>query len=151
MRSLCTAMNSSPHLPQLEKARAQQRRPNAAKKKKRKKKKINRKKKWSVYNLHFFRQWVTFKWFKTRMQMRHSTEGEDIRCTFNFSESLKLFKIKLRGKIKLSRLLWREPNMRCTRRDDPSCPIQPESLEPTYWGSVLGRGPSGVALGHSDP
>ena len=34
MRSLRTATKSSPHLPQLEKARAQQRRPNAAKKKK---------------------------------------------------------------------------------------------------------------------
>ena len=33
MRSPCTAMKSSPRLPQLEKARAQQRRSNAAKKK----------------------------------------------------------------------------------------------------------------------
>ena len=33
MRSPCTATKSSPHSPQLEKARAQQRRPNAAKNK----------------------------------------------------------------------------------------------------------------------
>ena len=32
MRSLRTAIKSSPHLPQLKKARAQQQRPNAAKK-----------------------------------------------------------------------------------------------------------------------
>ena len=36
MRSLRTARKSSPRLPQLEKARVQQRRPNAAKKKKKK-------------------------------------------------------------------------------------------------------------------
>ena len=36
MRRPCTATKSSPHSPQLEKARVQQQRPNAAKKKKKK-------------------------------------------------------------------------------------------------------------------
>ena len=39
MRSLCTATKSSSRLPQLEKARVQQQRPNAAKKQKKKQKK----------------------------------------------------------------------------------------------------------------
>ena len=42
MRSLRTAVKSSPHSPQLERARVQQRRPSAAKNLKKKKKKANR-------------------------------------------------------------------------------------------------------------
>ena len=73
--------------------------------------------------------------------MRRNIEGEGFRCTSNFSKGLKLFKIKLGGKVKPPRLLWREPNMRRTGRQGPSCPTPPAD-----WGSVLGLGPSSVAL-----
>ena len=51
MRSLCTAMKSSPSLPQLEKAHAQEQRPNAAKNKKIKLKKQTNKQKNTTHGL----------------------------------------------------------------------------------------------------
>ena len=90
MRSPCTAMKSSPRSPQLEKAHAQQRRPNVAKKKKKKKEDIVKKNDW--IQLILFVPWIqVFPGFcKNQSLYCENSDTEIVSLTPSSSHHLRL-------------------------------------------------------------